>query len=71
MKTYHAPLLVVSGRLASLTAADFTTAATDSYIGPDGSDLNADLGLGLTGSGDGCVDSNNDGVCDYLNVRMT
>ncbi len=65
MQTYSPPLLVKMGSLARLTAADFTSSATDSYIAPDGTDLNEDGSLGLTGSGPGCVDSDGDGNCDY------
>lgn len=66
MQKYSPPSLEMMGSLARLTAADFTSSATDSYIDSDGTDLNDDGALGLTGSGPGCVDSDQNGVCDYL-----
>jgi hypothetical protein len=63
MKKYSTPVFHPYGKAVAITAADFATSATDVYIGPDGTDLNPG---NLTGSGPGCVDSNRDGVCDYL-----
>lgn len=66
MRAYYSPQLINYGRLTALTGADFTNSSTDSYIAPDGTDLNQDGDLGLQGSGPGCVDSNQNGTCDYL-----
>jgi hypothetical protein len=62
MQKYTTPALIEHGSLSGLTGADFTSSATDQYIGPDGNDLNPG---NLTGSGPGCVDSNENGICDW------
>lgn len=61
MQKYAPPSLVLMGSLARLTAADFTSSATDSFINDDGQDMAGEHGM--TGSGDSCTMT--DGICNY------
>jgi hypothetical protein len=62
MNQYVKPEVNTMGGFPRMTGADFSSGATDSFVGPDGSDMNPG---NLTGSGAGCVDSNRNGVCDF------